>query len=236
MATTKPTSVSALLKGMRKQFAAAAPIVQGKFEALPVGEYNCEIVTAEINVNKWKDCPQIDMKLKVIDGEYENRIQFYRTDVTEERMGNVKGLLEMLGIECADIDDLEAVVANEFAGILVAIKQVEAKDGIHINTYLNERLAGGVVAESEAKKAPKGKAATAPKAKAKAVKEEVAEEAEEADEVPAPEVGMEVLAWDEMDEKYHSAIVAMVKGDKFLVEFKDGSKAKLTIDQLKPAE
>lgn len=74
----------------------------GGFEALPPGVYNCIVENVEYGNSKKSNNPMITWTFKVVDEQYENRLLFYHTVLTQDI--GVANLKKTLIRVCPDVD------------------------------------------------------------------------------------------------------------------------------------
>lgn len=118
-------------------------------DRLPEGDYQVRIETARIAESS-NGTPLMNWGLRVISGQYANRMIFKSQRIVEEGLPYLKADLELLHVCPQMISELEGVLQYTLDAILdVRLKNVEKKDGsLAQNVYFNRMIRPGGLRES----------------------------------------------------------------------------------------
>lgn len=191
------------LKGLQKLWKNTEPKRIGA--PLPPDDYVARIESAVVGESK-KGRLQIDWTLCIVGDDYDGKkVHRYTGLETEENLAFLQGDLETLNLQIPDdIDDLGESL-EEANGLLVAI--TVAKNDEFLNIYFND-----VVEENEDGDDSSG------------------EDSDDDDEIIVYEKGDRVVV--EIDGDDYAGEITKVKKDKATVEFDDGDKMEVDVDEL----
>lgn len=134
------------LKSFDEAFTAAPVPERGNYSAVPDGRYQVFIDKAEIRTNTNTGGMELSVQLKILGGEYQNRIIFHRRELDNpDRMSYLRGDLEVLGM--GDVQRISQL-PSQLKRMLDVKLEVQVKhkpnpnnpERPYVNVYLNKRL------------------------------------------------------------------------------------------------
>lgn len=114
------------------------------FTEVPEGDYQCKVESAQIRDSR-KGQPVLHWGLRILSGEYAQRMVFKPQRLIPESLPYLKADLELLGICPEKISDLEARLPFALDAVIdIRIKNTTLKDGgTFQNVYFNRLVRPG---------------------------------------------------------------------------------------------
>lgn len=111
--------------------------VEGKV-TVPAGDYAVEV--ASVEVKEGNEADYFAWKFKITEGKYKGSTLYYNTSLAEQALWNLKGLLEVIGVEIEDepseldISDLEGLTLN----VSVELEKYQGKNQSKVVDYWSD--------------------------------------------------------------------------------------------------